>query len=352
MTLKEAVGGLQGKAVLGDAEALVLRRTIYGSTLTVTREEVEALFRLNAEARELSVAWRQLFIEATTDLIVRQGQPSGYVDEATADWLVGLVRANLIKGDEIELLLHVLEEADGTPARFSYFVLGVVKRFALTTIPRLGRLDARVLSMLRRAVTAKGSTDNVSVTHAEAEALFEVNVALRGLPADPMWKDFFVRAVAGAVLSAPVWRADANAEQQEQSWLADPKQLLVFPWTPRDAYTEQLVEDGEHAMLHPLHEAEQDVGHGNLSHLAHDWADFRHALFDHPMEEREAADEATLADADVLTDDEADWLLARIGAAEPVDDNEVALVEYILANAASATPKLETGLRALQRQAA
>ena len=339
MTVQEAAAALQGKAALGDAEALMLRRAIYGSTLAVTREEIELLFRLNAEAHELSPAWRQLFVEATTELVVRQGPQPGYVDAATADWLIGLMRAHSIKGDEIELLLHVLEEADETPSPFCDFVLAVVRRFALYSISRLGRLDARMLDMLRRAVTAKGSADNVAVTHAEAEALFEVNRALRGSPADPAWTDFFVRSVADAVLSTPVWLADAKADRQEQSWLADPKQRLVFPWTRREADAEQRFTDGEA----PLH--------ANASHLTHGWADLRRAILD-PMAEREAADEAALAQADVVTDDKADWLLACIGAAGPVDANEIALIDYILANATSATPKLTTGLQALQRQAA
>jgi hypothetical protein len=355
MMLQDALGALEGKSALGDEDALALRRVLYGEMTSVTREEIEALFRLNAAAESLSSGWRQLFIEAATDLIVRQSHPVGYVDEAAGDWLIKLVQTHTIKGDEIELLVHILEEASETPERFSAFVLDVVKRFAIWSLKRLGRLDHVVVEKLRRVVFAKGGDKDVAVTRSEAEALFEVNAAARGIPADPAWKDFFVRAVAASVLSAPIWKPDAAAEAQEESWLADPKQLLVFPWSPRDAFTEKLVRDGQHDLLQPMNDGARDLLHGNLSGLRQQVHDFCKVLFDDPLTalaDRETADEATLAEADALTDDEADWLLARIGACGPVDENEAALIDFILANASSAPTKLKAGLRELGRQVA
>ncbi len=252
MTLQDAVGALEGKTALGDEDALALRRVIYGGATSVTREEIEALFRLNTAAQTLSPGWRQLFIEAATDLIVHQSHPAGHVDEAAGDWLISLIQTHPLKGDEIDLLVHILEEADQTPARLSAFVLNVVKRFALWSFKRLGRLDPVVTEKLRSVVFAKGSEDDISLTRAEVEALFEINAAARGLPADPNWKNFFVRAVAASVLSAPTWKPDAAAEAQEESWLADRKQGLVFPWSPRNAFTEKLVRDGHHDLLQPL----------------------------------------------------------------------------------------------------
>ncbi len=83
--------------------------------------------------------------------------------------------------------------------------------------------------------------------------------------------------------------------------------------------------------------------------------DFCKALFDEPLTalaDRQTSDEATLAAAEVLTDDEAGWLLGCIAKWGQPDENERALIDFILANASSASPKLKAGLLALDRQAA
>ena len=128
MTLADALQSLDGKSELTAEDALALRRILYGGDIAVTTAEAEALFKLNADAGTLSREWRDLFVEAMTDYVVRQAAPAGYVDQAKADWLVAQVKAaGRIREDEIEMLIHVLEEADETPSALGDFVLATLK---------------------------------------------------------------------------------------------------------------------------------------------------------------------------------------------------------------------------------
>jgi hypothetical protein len=221
-TLAEALAQLDGKPVLSADDALALRRILYGgASQAVTAEEAEALIKLNAGAGDAAPEWRMLFVEALTDYVVRQQEPAGYVDQAKADWLMAAVsRDGLAKDDEVEALIYVLEQADSTPPSYAPFVLEALKSLILKR-PAKG-ITAADVERLRRVLFAAGGESNVGVSQHEAEALFDLNDALRAAANDPAWSDFFVRAVANAVLYQATWQApDAQAELGREAWLAD-----------------------------------------------------------------------------------------------------------------------------------
>ena len=110
--LSDALSALDGKRELTAEDAITVRRIVFGGDAMVSREEAEALMTLNADAGEVSPEWRMLFIEALTDYVVRQQQPEGYVDQATADWLAGVVRQERqVREDEVEMLVHEIGRA-------------------------------------------------------------------------------------------------------------------------------------------------------------------------------------------------------------------------------------------------
>src|SRR5262249_15054394 len=153
---------------------------------------------------------------------VRQETPRDDIDDAKAQWLIGLVRASgRIRADEFEMLLRVLEEADASPAAFSDYVLGMVRTLTLARVKQTGGLAQLDIDRLRRVVFAKGGEGNVAVTQTEAEALFDLNDALKGTQPNPTWSDFFSRAVANAVLFTPTWAPDAGEELARDAWLED-----------------------------------------------------------------------------------------------------------------------------------
>lgn len=312
MTLADALSRLDGKVVLDADDALSLRKIIYGATLTVTRAEIEGLVKLNADAGSMSPEWRELFIEAVTDLVVHQQHPPGYLDEEQAKWLISLVsNAQRVREDEAEMLIHVLEEAKQTPATFSSFVLDIVKGLALVSLRQHGRLDQRSIANLKRVIFAQGGERNVAVTRHEAEALFDINDALKGGEADPLWREFFVHAVAASVLYESPWRPDAQAESRNEQWLEDtsshPFHLIASAFS-RSASSRGEMREGFSQLLH------WDFG-------------------SHAMEKLVSDDRALQAKAEVVTAEETDWLMIRVGRTGEVDGNEDALLAYIRENA-------------------
>jgi hypothetical protein len=321
MTLAEALAALDAKASLTADDALTLRQIVYGDGVDVNQAEAETLFRLNADAGEISPEWRALFIEATTDYVVREQEPMGYVDDAKAQWLIGLVSArSKLRGDEIEALLHVLEVADESPAVLAAFVLGVVRSMALWRLRTAGALTPLDIERLRRVIFAKGGERNVAVTREEAEALFDINAAQKPGASDPAWSDFFARAVGNAVLFVPVWQADAATELSHEAWLAD-------------------------TSFHPLQRLKAAFTGGEFQHgAAEGFSDVFHMDFEGAdlkrLGEREAADEATEDVAAAVTADEAHWLIDRMGRTPGFDAGERALVAFLKANASSIDPAL------------
>jgi hypothetical protein len=326
MTLQDALAALDGKSELTAEDALALRRIIYGDDAFVSRDEAETLFKLNTDAGALSPEWRALFVEAMTDYVVGEEEPVGYVDQAKADWLIAQVKAaGRIRTDEVEMLIHVLEQADETPTALSNFVLGTLKAMALWKLKHGYAFGPRDVERLRRALYAKGGEANIAVTRHEAELLFDINDALAGGPVDASWTELFKRAVANAVLYETPWKPDAAAELKREAWLADAHAHPLARWRAMGGAT-----------------LKGDLAEG-LRETAR--LDFQ----DHDLERAYADDAAMEARAEALTGEEAHWLTDRIARNGRYDANERALVAFIRENAGALDPSLDAALRKLER---
>ena len=318
MLLSNALALLDGKPELTADDANALRKFLYGDGSAVTPADAEALFKLNADAGSHSQEWRQLFIEAMTDFVVRQEDPSGYIGAAKADWLIDQVKkAGRVREDEIEMLIHSLEEADQSPAALSNFVLDLVKALILTKLKQNQKLDRSDVEQLRRVIYSKGGDGNIAVTRHEAEALFDINDTLKGTEADPAWIELFKRAVANAVLFESAWHPDRETARNHETWLADtgfhPLRRMVSSFASPGA-------------LREMSEETQDLAHLDLE--------------DHFMDRTYAAQTAAAASAETLSDDEAHWLLERLRRNGLYDRNEQAVVSFIRDNAQNSGPQV------------
>lgn len=319
MPLSDALALLDGKSELTADDARALRHAVYGEDATVTQADAEVLFKLNADAGSLSQEWRQFFIEAMTDYVVHQQTPPGYIDEVKSDWLVAQIKkAGRVREDEIEMLIHSLEDAEESPTVLSNFVLELVKNVILTKLKQNQRLDGSDVERLRRVIYSKGGDGNIAVTRHEAEALFDINDALQGADIDPAWVELFKRAVANAVLFESSWHPDRGAELNREAWLADtgihPLRHIVAGLASSAAWNAM----GEEAR--------------DLVHL-----DFQ----DHFLDRAYEAQRTAKADAEKLTDDEAHWLIDRIRRNGAYDKNECAVVGFIRDNAQSSGAQVE-----------
>jgi hypothetical protein len=342
MTLAEALSTLDGKAELTGEDALTLRKVIYGADIVLTQVEADAVFKLNADAGAISPEWAALFSEAMADFVVRQQEPEGFVDDAKADWLISSVKRHArIREDEVEMLLHVVELADQTPARLSDFVLQVLKGLALWKLEHRGALERVDIDRLRRALFAAGGDGSIAVSRHEAEVLFDINDALKGKAVDPAWTDLFVHAVANAVLFETPWAPDLAREKREEAWTKD---TSIHPLRRMERLAEtpsgiaDALKEGAHLM-------------GRIRREALDF-DFSDPEADKRTAEQVAAEQAREAASEEVTADEAHWLLGRLGRHGQLDANERALVAFIRANATSVDASLQGALANAEAPAA
>ncbi|HYC98615.1 hypothetical protein [Brevundimonas sp.] len=295
-------------------DVLALRREVFGE-ITVTPEEVEALFRVDEGTERRVPEWRAFFLEAMTDWLVRQQEPSGYITQEQADWLVARIEADrrVRNGTELELVVRALELADEAPASLSAFGLSLVTR---AVVENDGIISADEVERMRRLVFALAGPGRMAVTREEAGALFDLNDATRGRDNDPGWTDFFKRAVANAVTAAAGWAPPERAEAlRRQAWLEAPE------GDPVGLVGETLAETGR---LTP--------------------ARIRDALFgsDHAYQaEHVARHEREIASAAPVDREEACWLLDRIGRDGEFDVNERALIGFLREIAPGVDPALQ-----------
>jgi hypothetical protein len=310
--LQDCLSRLDGTAELTADDALALRRIIFGGDDAVSLDEAEALIRLNADAGAVSPEWTVLFVEALTDFTVHQQAPNGYVDEAKASWLTGAVsRDNCAREDEIDLLVHVLDQADSAPASLSAFVLAQIKAGILARIA--AGISAADVERLRKVLFAVGGASNIAVTRDEANTLFDLNDAACGAPNAASWADFFARAVGNSVLFATTWQPPSAADElTQEAELADNSAFFK----------------GFKALLHPKEAA-------GLIRSPHE-------SFYSEEQKRNVADAALEAAAETVTAEEAAWLTERIDRDTVFDDAERALVAFLVANARAFDPAFQS----------
>ncbi len=319
MALEVLLSSVRARGAITAQDTLDARRVIYGAEGVVSSEGADALISLNDCVHDQAPEWRDLFIEAILDFVVYQKEPSGFVDEAAADWLMTAVaRDRRLRADELEVMLEVLEKAEQTPARFASFVLRVLLERAHGLISAGQPVGAAEVARLRRAVFACGSDGNVGVTRAEAEALFDLDDALQGATVDPSWTDFFARAVGAAVLFTPTWRPDRDAEMARETWLKD-KAL---------------------APHRTLADLQAGAAEGVRELVRFDFEN-------HDMEQGYAADDAAEAVAERLSAEEFRWLKGLVGRSGQVSPAARALLAFIAREARVVDPAFRVWLAEL-----
>lgn len=322
MALSGLCNDILARGVVGEGDVLALRRVVFDE-ITVTPDEVEALFRIDEGTEKRVPEWRAFFLEAMTDWLVRQQEPSGYVTQQQADWLIARIGADgrVRNGTELELVVRVLELADEAPASLSAFGLSLVTR---AVVENDGRISASEVQRMRRLVFALSGPGRMAVTREEAGALFDLNDATRGRDNDPAWSDFFMRAVANAVTAAAGWAPpDREEALRRQRWLADPDDGIGA------AYLR------EHGPI-----PSSAIGSGVWLARAFKWAMGEPAA-ETLFTERERAGAQAASTAAPVDPDEARWLLDRIGRDGEFDDNERALIGFLRELAPTTDPALQ-----------
>lgn len=304
---------------ISDDDVLAMRREVYPDG-AVQPQEAEWLFELANQCSEQSTAWMQFFEEAITDYVVHQADPEGYVTDENADWLIAHVSHNgkVATSVELEMLVHVLEEAEQSPERLIRFAMEQVKQGVLTGSgpTRAGvdllpfRIGAGEVDLLRRMLYAFGGEGHSAITRAEADMLFDINDAVGSADNHPSWSDLFVKAIANYLMAASGYTPPSREEA-----------LRLEEWEDDDRVS--TVDFFSRALAGGLR--------GILAAYSKDTA----------WDERLKAEQDDIERSEVITDDEAKWLIDRINRSGGMQENERQLLHFIAQESHDINPLLK-----------
>ncbi len=284
------------------ADVAALRGAVFGD-MTATRAEAEALVELDEAVAERAPDWAMFYVEALTDLAVRQQQPAGYVTDADAAWLIDMLsRDGRVRGDsELEALVRILEVATVVPASLGAYAMHQVKLAVLAD----GRIGADEVTLLRRILYSTAGEGNIAITRAEAEVLFDINDSVRGRENDPSWPDLFAKALTACVMTVSGYRALGREEAAHRdAWLEKPLERKGI-----GAFVSQMFEGRKH--FSSVQSIKDAMKPGD------------------PVGDDVNADEAARKEAEAVSAEEANWLVARIRRDGVFDDGESKVIAFI-----------------------
>jgi hypothetical protein len=325
LIMSAPVAGLTSKSRIAAEDVAMLRHEVFRDGV-VTRGEAEALFALDATAREKCPEWPQFFVEAVTDYIVHQEKPSGYISQDNADWLIRTIsRDGMVDSrTELELLVHVLEEARSSPGRLCVYSLEQVVHAVIdgkgplmlggALVP--GLIAKAEVELLRRILHAHGGDGNIAITRAEADVLFRINERTAQANNDPSWNDLFVKAIANFVMCSAGYEAPTRDVALRQESFLDQADPQIGGFFSR-------MMSGGFAGLMEAYRSPDDI--------EAEW------------EAKNRAAEALARRAETIDAGEAGWLVEHIGVDRPLYENERALLTLIK----RATPEIHPALKPL-----
>ena len=235
--LEQLKTSILADGIIDADEVRTINQAIYEDG-KIDREEADFMFELNdaVSGKENHYSWKDLFVKAITDHVLKDDQSYGSVDDDEADYLIGKIQGDG-KIDETEqaLLLKIIEKATGTCEKFQDFVLSSFK----TLILEDGVIDAAEVKTIKSIIYGAGGASGAKVDVKEAEWLFELNDFVSGKANHESWKALMVEAISKYVLedeTSPnviddeeaVWLVakimkDGNLDEVEQAIVANIK---------------------------------------------------------------------------------------------------------------------------------
>jgi hypothetical protein len=316
MPNSEHVQAILSRGAITADDIVTLRQRVFWKGV-VTEADAELAFLLNDRLRhEADAAWPGFFVEALTDYVVTQAQPSGYVSDENAAWLMQRIgrSGHVDTPCELEFLIKVLERAQQSPVALVRFALEQVKIGVITgagTVGarrkcNVGTVEDHETELVRRILYAFGGDGNIAITRPEAEILFDINDATHHPLNDPCWSDLFVKATANFLMAASGYQVPSRQDAlRREAWLDEPPAGVT-------GFMRRMVSGG--------------VGAVQDAYRVPDAADLA------MREQRWQTPRAT--DDDVL------WAAGRIGGTGRLHDNEMALINFLKSIDAHLHPRL------------
>jgi hypothetical protein len=279
-TLEQVAMRLATSGDVAAGDVLAVRRAVYGGDCLVSRAEAEGVYAIERARTAYNRDWSDFFVEAMTDFVLNQEQPSGYLTEENAAWLQGQImsRKQPSMDGDMAVVANLIERARDVPPSFSAFALRLAKDAAIYgdgadakgAAHVSGRVDAADVAMLQRILWGAGSEGQLAVSREEAEALFAIADATTGADNVPAFDDLFAKAIGNYLIGATgrgvpdrntALRFD-NAGSYKGDMVAVMRQMLTsapdFPGALRERTLGQYVED-EHAHRNMVRDVEIEV---------------------------------------------------------------------------------------------
>lgn len=213
--LEQLKAAILADGIIDAEEVRTINKAIYEDG-KIDREEADFMFELNdaVTGKENHYSWKDLFVKAITDHVLKDDQSYGSVDDEEADYLIGKIQGDG-KIDEIEqaLLLRILEKATGTCEKFQDFILTSFKNLILED----GIIDAAEVKTIKTIIYGAGGSSGAKVDKKEAEWLFELNDAVSGKTNHESWKALMVEAISKYVLEDET--SPNIVDDEEAEWL-------------------------------------------------------------------------------------------------------------------------------------
>lgn len=310
------------RGVIGEEDVKALRRYVFQDGV-VDWAEAEEIARIHNACAERDSAWDVFYVEALTDFLVWSAQPKKYVTAEKADFIrqVILQDHRIESATEMALLVNVIHWSASCPEGLVELAVEAVHDSVINPDEGAylrGRRPNQIcdidVALIRQVIYAGSSDGGYTVTKEEAELLWELHEATRGAENAEGWEDLFVKGIAN---------------------------YLMFPkGAPKVPTAEEYVD--RQAWLEHSH----GMG-GFIAEMGKSLGNFGQSLRDADLfgtratKEREAMNAARVAEAmarEAIDEQEARWLVDHLGDPASLDDEECALIHFIVEHSPSIHP--------------
>lgn len=318
--LSSAMARKADRGQISANDVLELRRTVFADGVS-TAEEADVLIRLNNCCAPDIEAWNRFFSESLTYYIVFQTEPRGYVNANNVDWLIErMSKDGMIENlSGLELLISILEKARWAPPRLAAFALEQIKRaitegkgpLSLEEGFQQGVVGRTEVELLRRVLFAYSGEQHIGISRDEAEVLMELNDATAGRPNHRDWPELFVKSVSNHLLVASGYKAPPRDEI-----------LRAEAWIGKRSGIQGLFKKMSGGVLAAFFEAYERA------------SDDERAFAQLELERVE------MLLGENIPDEEASWIVERIGQNGELTENEKALLSIMKTTAPDLHPSL------------
>lgn len=300
-----SVEDIRLRGTIRDSDVARLQRA-YDDGHEVTADDAEALIQLHSVCPIKDPSWARFLVEALSDYVVNQATPEGYVVAENARWLIEAIGpfGRIETSTEMALLVHVIERARWTPPSLATFGLrqichaiesGTGPLRAAEPAPA-GCITEGEIDLTARFIAAFGGETGIPVTRAEADCLIALNRTIDEGQGSARWDRLFIDCVGTAVLAA----LGHSVPSRSAFW----REQAAEPLDPSAGRPEAIAPVGVWSTA-PLMSPEERA----LARLE------RQRL---EIVTNEVIEEATEI-----------WLMARLGEADRLRENELALLRFI-----------------------